>query len=298
MQVRGNVPQTIRSFSRRQFMNTAALGAAAIGFGAFKPEKHQFIIRFDTESRRREGMKGFFEKVVSVQRSNEIPVSFFCQGSAIVKRESEFRAFHQEINGDQLFDIQDHSYSHVGLGYAEGKSIEVLRADYENSFSTHERVFGSRPIGVSLCGTKVDGDHLSGFDATDKSRAELDMLADMGIRMVNTFHSAHDSNHEFIDYSDLGHPEMMGFPSANSDNGWVRGRNFGDPVEYIVSEIRKNAPLGKHMAIMFHDDTEWIDVDDKELDLFKLVADVARENGYELSTHVGCYDRFKQQQVE
>ena len=44
---------------------------------------------------------------------------------------------------------------------------------------------------------------------------------------------------------------------------------------------------------MFHDDTEWIDVDDKELDMLKLVADIARENGYELSTHLECYERFK-----
>lgn len=279
--------------SRRKFLKTAVIGAAAIGLGGFKPKKRQFIIRFDTESRRRKGMKGFFEKVVSVQRTHEIPASFFCRGAAIVKRESEFRAFYREISGDPLFDIQDHSYSHVGLGYAKGKSIEILRADYEKSFSTHERVFGVRPIGVSLCGTKVDGPRLAGFDATEKSRAELDMLANLGIRMVDTFHSGHDNSHDFIDYADLGHPEMMGFPSANSDNSWVRGREFGDPVHYIVSQIKKNASLGKHMAIMFHDDTEWIDVDDKDLDLFKLVADVARENDYELSTHIGCYNRFK-----
>lgn len=274
-------------------MNTAALGAAAIGLGNFKPEKPQFIIRFDTESRQREEIKGFFEKVVSVQRTHDIPASFFCLGAAIVKRESEFRAFAREIKEDPLFDPQDHSYSHVGLGYAEGKSIAVLRADYEKSFSVHEEVFGKRPIGVSLCGTKVDGPHLAGFGATEKSRAELDMLAALGVRMVNTFLSGHDSRHEFIDYSELGHPEMMGFPSSNSDNGWVRGRKFGDPVEHIVSQIQENAASGKHMAIMFHDDTEWIDVDDKELDMLKLVADVARENGYELSTHLECYERFK-----
>ena len=278
-------------------MNTTVLGAAAIGLGGYKSEKHQMIIRFDTESRQREEMKGFFEKVVSVQRTHDIPASFFCMGAAMVKRESEFRAFSQEIQGDPLFDPQDHSYSHIGLGYADGKSIEVLRTDYEKSFSVHEDVFGSRPIGVSLCGTKVDGPHLTGFDATEKSRAELDMLSELGVRMVNSFLTGHDGGHEFVDYSAIGHPEMMGFPSANSDNGWVRGRKFGDPAEHIVSQIKKNGAVGKHMAIMFHDDTEWIDVNDKELDLMKLIADVARDNGYELSTHIECYDRFKRRTV-
>jgi len=264
-----------------------------MGLGSSRNEKPRLIIRFDTESRQREEIRGFFEKVVSVQRTHEIPASFFCMGAAIVLREPEFRAFYQEIKEDSLFDIQDHSYSHIGIGYAEGKTVEVLRSDYEKSFATHERVFGKRPTGVSLCGTSVDGPHVSGFDATEKSRAELDMLAGLGVRMVNTFLTGHNSAHEFVDYSDLGHPEMMGFPSANSDNGWVRGRKFGDPAEHIVSQIKKNAPLGKHMAIMFHDDTEWIDVNDKDLDLMKLIADVARENGYELATHIACYNRFR-----
>jgi len=43
------------------------------------------------------------------------------------------------------------------------------------------------------------------------------------------------------------------------------------------------------MAIMFHDDTGWIDVNDKELDHLKLVTDVARKNGYEPATHIACY---------
>jgi peptidoglycan/xylan/chitin deacetylase (PgdA/CDA1 family) len=278
--------------TRRQFVNTAVLGAAAIGLGSSRAEKPRMIIRFDTESRQREEIKGFFEKVVSVQRIYDIPASFFCLGAAVVLREPEFRAFHQEIRDDPLFDLQDHSYSHVGIGYTAGKPVEVLKADYEKSFATHERVFGKRPIGVSLCGTSVDGPRLTGFDATEKSRAELDMLAELGVRMVNTFHSKHDGNHEFIDYSGLGHPEMMGFPSANSDNGWVRGRKFGDPVKHIVRQIQKSSAAGEHMAIMFHDDTEWIDVNDKELDMLKLVAEVARDNGYELATHLECYEHF------
>ena len=202
MKDRRKVLQRVKTMTRRQFVNTAVMGAAAIGLGSSRNEKPRLIIRFDTESRQREEIKGFFEKVVSVQRTHNIPASFFCMGAAIVKRESEFRAFSQEIQGDPLFDPQDHSYSHIGLGYAEGKSIEVLRADYEKSFSVHEDVFGSRPIGVSLCGTKVDGPHLTGFDSTEKSRAELDMLAGLGVRMVNTFLTGHNGAHEFVDYSE------------------------------------------------------------------------------------------------
>ena len=277
--------------TRRHFISTSILGVTAISMGCTGHEKKQFLIRFDTESRQREEMKGFFEKIVSVQRSQHIPISFFCLGAAIDKRESEFQAFAQETKNDPLFDFQCHSYSHIGLGYSKGKSVEVLKADFEKAFTVHERIFGSRPIGVSICGTGgKDGPSLCGFDATDKSRAELDMLAKLGVKMINTNLCGADSKIEYINYSKIGHPEIMGFPNGSpSDNGWLRGRKYGDPKEFITKQIQENATQNNHMAIMFHDDTGWIDVNDKELDHLKLVSEVARKSGYELATHFACY---------
>jgi peptidoglycan/xylan/chitin deacetylase (PgdA/CDA1 family) len=254
-------------------------------------EKRKFLIRFDTESRQKEKMKGFFEKIISVQRANSIPVSFFCLGIAIDIRETEFKTFYQEIKDDPLFDIQDHSYSHVGLGYQDGKPVEVLKADYEKSFTVHERVFGKRPIGISICGTGGrDGPLLCGFDATEKSRAELDMLAELGVKMINTSLCDKDNTKDFINYGEIGHPEIMGFPNGLSDTGWLRRKKYGDPKEFIMSQIEDNANQNNHMAIMFHDGTEWIDVDDKELNYLKMVAEYARKQGYDLVTHLDCYN--------
>jgi len=154
--------------TRRQFVTTSLLAAAAIytGHSGSKNQisndenskNKKFLIRYDTESRQREEIKGFFEKIVSVQRAYEIPLSFFCLGAAIDKRKSEFIEFASETKGDPLFDFQCHSYSHIGLGYKNGKSVEVLKADFVKAFEVHEGVFGSRPIGVSICGTGgVDG---------------------------------------------------------------------------------------------------------------------------------------------
>ena len=69
------------------------------------------------------------------------------------------------------------------------------------------------------------------------------------------------------------------------------GRKFGDPKEFILSQIRQNAANNKHMPVMFHDDTVWIDVLDKDMKYLLLVSDTARENGYELVTHIECYHR-------
>ena len=94
----------------------------------------------------------------------------------------------------------------------------------------------NRPIGVSKSGTgDVDGPSLCGFDATDKSRAELDMLAKLGVKMINTFLCGKDSAKDFVNYSKIGHPEIMSFPSGSpGDNSWLRGRKYGNPKEILL----------------------------------------------------------------
>lgn len=75
-----------------------------------------FLLRYDTENKNPEHMAGFFAKAIDVHRKHNIPATFFCTGGAIDARESQFRSFYHEIKEDPLFDIQDHSYSHIGLG--------------------------------------------------------------------------------------------------------------------------------------------------------------------------------------
>lgn len=277
--------------TRRSFIKTSVLGVTAFSLGLRPAERKKFLIRIDTESRQRDEMKGFFEKIVFVQREYDIPVSFFCLGVAIEIREAEFRSFYQEVKDDPLFDIQDHSYSHIGLGYQDGEPVEVLRADYEKSFKVHERVFGKRPLGISMCGTGGrNGPLLCGFDATEKSRAELDMLAKLGVRMINTNLCDSDNTTEFISYSKIGHPEIMGYPNGLSDTGWLKREKYGDPKEFIKSQIAEKAKQNNHMAIMLHDHIQWIDKDDKELNYLSTIAQYAREQDFELVTHVECYD--------
>jgi len=277
--------------TRRNFIKTSALGVSAFSLHLRPAERKKFLIRIDTESRQRDEMKGFFEKIVSLQREYDIPVSFFCLGAAIEIREAEFRSFYHEVKDDSLFDIQDHSYSHIGLGYREGEPVEVLKADYQKSFSVHERVFGKRPVGISMCGTGgKNGTLLCGFDANEKSRAELDMLAKLGVKMINTNLCDADSTTEFISYSKIGHPEIMGFPNGLSDTGWLKRKKYGDPKEFIKSQIAEKAKQNSHLAIMFHDHIQWIDMNDKKLECLITIAHIARKQGYELTTHIECYN--------
>ena len=250
------------------------------------------LIRYDTEASEKEEMAGFLEKVLEVHRRDAIPATFFCRGGALDARPEAFRRFHAQVKDDPLFDLQDHSYTHIGIGYERGKPLEVLRADYEKSFAAHERVFGKRPLGVSICGTSgADGARLPGFDATEKSRAEFEMLAALGVRMINTFLAGRDESKEFLHYGALGHPEIMGFPSAHSDTSWLysRGKEVPGGVQTMLKVIEERAQRGEHCPVMLHDWLAWNHAPDKELGHVRLFAARGRELGFRLATHYECH---------
>lgn len=256
-----------------------------------------FLLRYDTEAHwTAEPMDGFLETAVAVHRARDIPATFFCQGAAIESRESEFRDFFQEVKDDPLFDIQDHSYSHIGVGYRHGKPVATIKADYERSFAVHERVFGRRPVGVSLCGTSDDGPAEKGFDATEKTRAEFEMLAGLGVKMINAFLTTPttlttpDEGDAFIHYAPLGRPDIMGFPSAFGDTGWMFRKEFGDPMQYILAQIDQRAARDRHFPLMLHDWVARNHAPDKRLDFLTQIIDHARNQGYILKTHVECYE--------
>lgn len=270
----------------------ASFAASSIALAEENPDKTTsklFLFRYDTEGASPDKMKGFLKKAVEVHRRNEIPATFFCKGATLELMKNEFGDFYKQVKGDRLFDIQNHSYSHIGLGYERGKPVEVLKADYERSFAVHERLFGVRPVGISICGTSgADGPHLSGFDATEKSRAELDMVASLGVRMIDSFLTGIDGSRRFVNYGSLGHADIMGFPSGYSDTAWMWQHQFGDPVEYVLGELRKRAEKNEHMPLMMHDWVAWMHAPDQELTHVSKFADAARKLGYKLVTHIDC----------
>ena len=254
-------------------------------------DKKLMLMRYDTEWWGDPAeMAGFFEKLVEVHRKDKIPATLFCKGATLERMKDEFTAFQQEIKNDPLFDMQDHSYSHIGLGYERGKPVDVLEADYQKSFDVHEEIFKKRPIGISMCGTSDDGPSVSGFDATEKSKQEFEMVVKLGTRMIDSFLTGIDGSREFINYSKLGHPEVMGFISGFSDTAWMEREEYGDPVEYVLKEIRTRSDQDDHMPVMFHDWVAWQKAPDKELTHVRRIAETGRNEGYKMVTHLDCYN--------
>ncbi len=282
-----------RTFLKNTGLATAAISAMPSLCTGCRPstDGKLMLMRYDTEWWGEPAeMAGFFEKLVEIHRTDHIPVSLFCKGATLEKMKSEFMAFQEEIVNDPLFDLQDHSYSHIGLGYEKGKPLEVLEADYRRSFNIHEEIFSERPIGISICGTRDDGRPVSGFDATEKSKAEFEMVVELGTKMINTFLSGIDGSKEFVNYGSLGHPEVMGFISGLSDTAWMDRKEFGDPVDYVLNEIRTRSAQNFHMPVMFHDWVAWQKAPDKELTHVRRIAEAGKEAGYKLVTHMDCYN--------
>ena len=98
-----------------------------------------------------------------------------------------------------------------------------------------------------------------------------------------------DEATQFCDFAALGHPEVMGFPSAYSDTAWLYRRECGEPLEYVFGLINEHAAKGAHMPLMLHDFVAWNHAPDQALTHVKKIIDHARRLGYELRTHLSCY---------
>lgn len=243
------------------------------------------LFRYDVESTDAEKMRGFLRQMVSVHRRDHLPVTLFCTGGALDARVQEFQAFRDETGDDPLFDVGDHSYSHVGVGYTAGRPVAELRADYERSLDTHERILGRRPDSLSLCGTGTDGARLDGFDALEKARAEFDMLVALGFRRVNTFLTESDNSRDFIDYRRFDRPDVKGFPSAFSDTAWImRADAAGDFLAPLREEIDRRAEENAPMPVICHDWVTWNHGPDRDFTHIRRLAEYAQERGFALST--------------
>jgi len=282
---------------RRAFLTNTALTAAAISsYGMMacnrlKSEDKLFLLRYDTEWWGEESeMEGFFEKLIEVHRANSIPATFFCTGNTLNNRTEVFKAFYNEVKHDALFDFQDHSFNHIGLCKkgGQGLTFEELKSDYEKSFSIHNEVFEKMPVGISMCGTP--GESYKAFDFNEKTKAEFEMLANLGMKMINTYLLELDGSKEFCNYSSLGHPEIMGFPSGYSDTDWGWKNKETKGPAYILDEIKMRSDNNEHMPLMLHDWVAWQHAEDKELTHVKMFADQARKCNYKLVTHIECYE--------
>jgi peptidoglycan/xylan/chitin deacetylase (PgdA/CDA1 family) len=249
------------------------------------------LIRYDVECDWHQEMDGFFETVAKVHKEHAIPATFFITGKLMEAKPELIKSFYREVEGCDLFDIQDHSYSHIGLGYEKGKPVEVLEEDYKKSFALHKKVLGCRPSAISMCGTGEDGDRLRGFDQTEKAKQEFEMLAFLGVKAVNTFLCGCDESSHFMNYGALDYPDIMGFPSGFSDTEWLWKKEYDSAMTGFLQIIEERGRKKEHMPVILHDWLAWTYGADREFDHVKRIGEKARDVGFELLTVRQCYEK-------
>ncbi|MCH2176488.1 MAG: hypothetical protein MK193_12250 [Lentisphaeria bacterium] len=247
-----------------------------------------FLLRYDTECPDSEIMSGFLEAVIKRHKAGEIPITLFCTGETLNKRRHEFHTFWDEVRDSGYIDVQDHSYSHIGVGYEESRALAVIQADYQHSFAVHEDVFGKRPIGVALCGVSDSGRRLNGLDEIEKSRQELAMLAYLGIKIMPARLTSIGRG-QFCSYAEMGYSDIMGYPSAESDTEWLWNKDPKTALSYVKKVVDEYWELGQHGSLIMHDWCQWQFGSDKELGLVQKIADYIREKGFRLATVSDCY---------
>ncbi|HMB00764.1 MAG TPA: polysaccharide deacetylase family protein [Spirochaetota bacterium] len=246
-----------------------------------------FLLRYDTECLEPE-IKGFLEKAVRIHQQYAIPVTFFCTGAALEQHASVFKKVYRQVKDNPLFDFQDHSYSHVGLGYTKGLPLADLRQDYRRSVAAHKKIFHKHPLATALCGiARGSGTRLKGFDTTDKSKKELAMLHQLGFKMVNSFLADYDSI-SFMDYKDLGFPDIIGFPSAASDTSWLLNNYNSNPLMHIENQLQERAAKGLDYAVVCHDWVTWLKSPDRNFTNIIKIAAAARRSGFTIKRHIDC----------
>lgn len=253
--------------------------------------KNVCLIRYDMEAEWQQGLDSFFETVIKLHKVNAIPATFFFTGKLLETKGELIRSFYNEVKDCSLFDLQNHSYSHIGLGYEAGNPVEVLETDYGKSFSIQETVIGIKPKAISICGVGDSGDRLKGFDQTPKARSEFEMLAGFGIKAVNSFLCDFDESKDFVNYSSLGYPEIMGYPSDFSDTSWLWNQNYSDAQQYILKVIEDRGMKKEHIPIILHDWVTWNCNTDRKFEHVLKIADKARHLGYGLMNVMQCYDK-------
>lgn len=248
--------------------------------------KRYLLLRYDTECPD-ERMDGFLETVLKIHISNEIPATLYCTGQTVEARKNDFHDFWNDAKETGIIDIQDHSYSHIGVCYENGPSLDSIRADYQRSFSIHHEVFDKYPLGIALCGVGDCGKRITDFGATHKCRMELAALANLKVKMLPS--DVADTRAPFCSYAQYGYPDIMGFPSMKSDTDWFQGHDADDAYRSICKFLDEKAKNNCHAAIVFHDWCQWLFGPDKKLSMVRTIAQYARNNGFVLKTAAECY---------
>ncbi len=256
----------------------------------------ELLIGYDVECVNEGKTKGinvdFLKKMKMIHEELNAPCTLFCRGQTI---ESNMEGF-QEIRKNSLFDIQQHTYSHVlfktilrktenGVEYVRGGSLEQI---YEEVEKTNRILKGY--LDVDCIG--ITGPYTYYRGLQDRPDI-LEILHELGIRFMRTYgRNAEDSFPVSMDihpfwYDIQGFSDVLEFPIT----GW-KGEYFEGFTDYVKSNIDYIAGRNLSYSYLHHDFSYVLSpVKDPELHHIREIIIYAQKKGVEILSYKESYIR-------
>lgn len=251
------------------------------------------LIGYDVEaSEAPEKTARFLEIALRVHTELEAPCTLFIVGKVL---EANPEAF-QRISGNPLFDLEQHTYSHMRLKpvslVQDGKATvldcgtpEQVREEIETTNELFLRYLGGKPLGLTGPYANLYENGLA--DVPEMLR----VIHDCGIRFLRCY--GREGNNLPLDvqpfwYRDHGYPDILEFPMQ----GFVWGRRKEDIPEILYS----TASQGYTWDNVQH---EWDVVDhDSQMTEVRMMVTEARKLGTEVMSYLDYYHRLNKERAE
>jgi peptidoglycan/xylan/chitin deacetylase (PgdA/CDA1 family) len=232
--------------------------AAAIGEGLARFSAPPYRVALDPDTTGRA-----LEMITAAHREFDVPATLFVCGRTLLHSLDALTA----ANSTDLFDIQQHTYSHLlfrDVVYHAPESsftvhaspLEAITEEVAFTSQLIERYLGSKPIGIRTPYGYYRG--LVGLPG------HLRMLHDHGIRYVSSWGRGEGDaipapwRAPFF-YAEDGYPDMLEIPFSFwydsgwfDQHGWDQGARYGQTLKDAVDEVAEHDYV---YGVCFH---EWV----------------------------------------
>jgi len=233
----------------------------------------------------------FLARVEEVHYRYKVPCTLFVLGQVLEKNVGHF----QKLNGNSMFDIQQHTYSHIRLktivqecnnpGKVFKGGVKVFKADALQDIAKDVRKASSllkRYLNVNCLGLAGPNGYYRGL--SDKPEV-LQILQDVGIRFIRTYaRNEHDWQPVSLDtqpfwYKPQGFPEILELPAQDWQDCIYREIHGWKNTEGYLSHLKLSLDyVVTHdltWSVCFHDFASIRD--DPKMDIICGLIDYARK---------------------
>ncbi len=256
------------------------------------------LIGYDVESPEPEITRTFLRKAVTLHEAMEVPATLFVVGRTLEANQDAFRA----VAGHPLFDLQQHTYSHVLLKTVcmehddkvelhRGGTLEQIREEVRRASRLLREALGVECIG--LCGPYNYYRGLS--DRPDI----LAILHEEGIRFTRTY-GRNEKDYQPVSfavqpfwYESQGFPDMLEIPLQGWQDVYLRGQLGWENVEPYLEHLRRDCEeVARRGAVWSYGTHDWSSLrGDPEMRIIRELVVQAKTREMVILSHRTYFER-------